>query len=978
MDRTGNSKELDVKPKKSTWFRTLVLAALAAGVLASPAMARIEPGSAEEHDLRAYEQEVLARARAGNEGRRGADPNAIPNIFDNGFYLNVGNYAMKVMNYGYALGNPFTNLSSDPSGQWPGTSGIEYLNFVGIAIGAVNPFATDPNAVRRVSYVSEFRPPTLDPEDRMYRAYDGIISGQRFINDDTDLDPLTGDGRFDEDFLDGRDNDGDGSIDEDFAAIGQQMYSCVIRDDTPQAIASAAAERHVPLGVEVWQTAWAYSIPGFTDFNVANWKFINRSGHELDSVAIGFRTDMDCGPADKASYYSDDFDANQYPFGRFVVQTRDTDRRLQPKGSTPVESDSALCSRYTVTIHGFSIADDDGDEFKTPGVPYFQLIDHTIDPLGLNGPRKVGFRAFRSFPSGQPYVSGGNPTIDQQRFEFMTGTDNIAADPNTPALTGFINQASGDQKSDYSSWASVGPWLHWQNNEMIEVTIAVGIATGDLKTALAYPTDYQVAAINLGQDPVTQEDIYGVTDGSNLLAKYPSLVTALAAQVAFEGAYEERSDWPLRTDYPGRETGVKAPPGQTLQLQGCESRDPVARFVTDRRYEWFDFDCDYCTGAYSNTAGGLFHRTWLAESPPPNPSTNLGVSYNYTLNSDRRFPPAGDRAVNLAWDNLSENIPDPKTGSFDFRGYRVWKVSDWRRPVGSAGPAENDWTLLAEFRMFECGTDTSCQRITRQRNPYCRTLYVPALDAPQTVCLNPGDLYNLQSGEVIRPDTANVKCVGWPGTCVVDSGLKLGSTAKIGRVRYPVGIYRFTDNQVKNGFTYFYSVTAFDSTGFAGTKVELAGRRSAIEAEGIVPQSGTSATGTIRVVPNPYRGVRDISARPSGWDLIPNGTDPTGTHIDFFGLPSGPWTIKIFTLSGDLVATLNWNDAINASLRTASVQDSQGNTNPNVTLQQDTANDGQARWNLISRNGQDVVSGIYLFACESSRGTERGKFVIIR
>jgi hypothetical protein len=32
------------------------------------------------------------------------------------------------------------------------------------------------------------------------------------------------------------------------------------------------------------------------------------------------------------------------------------------------------------------------------------------------------------------------------------------------------------------------------------------------------------------------------------------------------------------------------------------------------------------------------------------------------------------------------------------------------------------------------------------------------------------------------------------------------------------------------------------------------------------------------VVPNPYRGRSD-------WDLTPNATDPTGTHVDFFNLP---------------------------------------------------------------------------------------------
>ena len=56
--------------------------------------------------------------------------------------------------------------------------------------------------------------------------------------------------------------------------------------------------------------------------------------------------------------------------------------------------------------------------------------------------------------------------------------------------------------------------------------------------------------------------------------------------------------------------------------------------------------------------------------------------------------------MTLAWDNLSEVTPDPKSGWLDFRGYRVWKAANWLRPVGSAGPSDNDWSLLGEFRQF--------------------------------------------------------------------------------------------------------------------------------------------------------------------------------------------------------------------------------------------------------------------------------------
>jgi hypothetical protein len=957
--------------------RGLWMAALLCTV-AVPGWARLHPSEPEYQDLEAYQREVMARMDAASN-RRGARPLAIPDIFGPGAVLDVGNVVMKVTNNGF-VGNPLPQISSDPSCQWPGKSAVEYMNLIGIGLAAVNPFAADPNAVRRVSLLQEWRPATLDSEDRMYRGYDGIVNGIRFVNDDSDLnenDPQGGE-LYDEDFLDGRDNDGDGRIDEDFAAIGQQVYTCVIRDDTQAAIDAAAAERHVPLGVEARQSAWAYSIPGFTDFNIIHWKFYNRSGHELDSVAIAFRVDMDCGPTEKSDYFSDDFDIPQYPFGRFIVETKDTDLRKQMKGTYPdvpdADPDSALCPRFPITVQGFSVADDDTDENKTLGVGHFLLIDHTIDPLGAKGPRKVGFRAYRSFPVGTPYVQGGNPLIDQQRFELMTGFDNVSRDASNPAMMGFINQVPGDQKSDYTAWASIGPWFDWQPNAELECTVAMGVRSGDLRTALAYAADYQSRAEQIGTDPITQEAIWGVLDATELLENYAALDNAIAAQLAFEGGYESRP-WPLLTDAPGRETPLRAPPGQVLQAQGCEVRDPALRFVRDNKYEWFDFDCDYCTGAYSTQFGGLFHRTWLAESPPPSPNNNLGVTYNYTDNPDRRYPAAGDGQIAIAWDNLSEVSPDPKTGQFDFRAYQIWKVSDWTRPVGAGGPAEDDWTLLAEYRWFNYA---NTNHIKVNGDSICPKVWVPQQSDSQQICLERGDLWDPQSGDVIRPDPT-VPCVGFPGPCVVDSALVLGSNAaKEGRVRFPVGRYRYTDRNVKNGFLYFYSVTAKDSTGFGQTLVELASRRSAVESEGVVPQGNTTMNRPVWVVPNPYRGLRSIPERPSAWDLTPNASDPTGTHVDFMGLPSGRWTIKIFTLSGDLVNTLTSEDAVDASTRTSTVIDSQGQSHSNVTRQRDTDNDGQARWNLISRNGQDVVSGIYLFTCESSRGIERGKFVLIR
>ena len=215
---TGNTGSERPRMSRMLWTRWLGAAALIAGIGAGwtgQAHARADDAMLEE--FKAEHAELFGPATNGDP--RAAKPAALPDIFGPGAVLNVGTCYMKVTNYGL-LGNPFTNLSNDPSLQWPGASGVEYLSFSLLMVGGVNPQATDPQALRRVSYFSEWRPPTLNPEDRIYRAYDGIIGGQRLTNDDGDIDLATLKPKVDEDFLDGHDNDGDKLIDEDYAALG--------------------------------------------------------------------------------------------------------------------------------------------------------------------------------------------------------------------------------------------------------------------------------------------------------------------------------------------------------------------------------------------------------------------------------------------------------------------------------------------------------------------------------------------------------------------------------------------------------------------------------------------------------------------------------------------------------------------------------------------------------------------------------------
>jgi hypothetical protein len=163
---------------------------------------------------------------------------------------------------------------------------------------------------------------------------------------------------------------------------------------------------------------------------------------------------------------------------------------------------------------------------------------------------------------------------------------------------------------------------------------------------------------------------------------------------------------------------------------------------------------------------------------------------------------------------------------------------------------------------------------------------------------------------------------------------------------YPVGRYALTDRLVLNGFDYVYVVTSLVDVDLSGGLVQRyeTPRVTGFERR-VTPQAASRpAAGGVWVVPNPFR------AR-AAWDRPPIGGDGLTTHLDFMGLPKAKSTIQIFTLAGDLVQVLEHDGA---------------------------GGDGQEAWDLVSRSGQDVESGVYLFTVESSLGRQIGRFVVIR
>jgi hypothetical protein len=120
-------------------------------------------------------------------------------------------------------------------------------------------------------------------------------------------------------------------------------------------------------------------------------------------------------------------------------------------------------------------------------------------------------------------------------------------------------------------------------------------------------------------------------------------------------------------------------------------------------------------------------------------------------------------------------------------------------------------------------------------------------------------------------------------------------------------------------------------------------------------------TNDIYVWPNPYRTDQNYQGQRGLWaEGSPSGSwSEYDRKIRFANLPP-KCIIRIYTLDGDLVKQLSHNEY---------------EVNPNKKTIQ-----GGESWDMINRNDQSVVSGIYVFSVENLENGEvkSGKFVIIK
>ncbi len=270
---------------------------------------------------------------------------------------------------------------------------------------------------------------------------------------------------------------------------------------------------------------------------------------------------------------------------------------------------------------------------------------------------------------------------------------------------------------------------------------------------------------------------------------------------------------------------------------------------------------------------------------------------DYILPAPPPSPPmtaiSNDRMIKLYWTKEAEEHRDPSTGKKDFEGYGIFRYEG--ENLGSeCYPLRECYELLAMYDIADDSLDYDSGYNTGMESIACDTI------------IN-GIHYDYS----------------WP------------PAGKENEYRY-----------LKNGFPYHYAILSYDSGDTA-----LASSWSTIRQNDILIYPGAypiSYDDEETSINSPAPGVYPNPYRTSGlWD----GASERESKIYFTNLPAKS-NIYIYSLSGDLIATLEHDDPYN----------------------------GEESWNLITDEDQAVATGLYLFAVEDlETGIVRtNKFLIIK
>ncbi|MEE9456471.1 MAG: hypothetical protein V3W11_04905 [bacterium] len=308
--------------------------------------------------------------------------------------------------------------------------------------------------------------------------------------------------------------------------------------------------------------------------------------------------------------------------------------------------------------------------------------------------------------------------------------------------------------------------------------------------------------------------------------------------------------------------------------------------------------------------------------------------------SPRRVAVRGDNQVTVRWNphykagKNTETDEDPRSGLRDFDGYIVWRSdvgfdSGWD-PIlwvdklskkGLHNPDANKRFYAWGWRIK--GFPEEEQRLN-ERIPNGSKPNEPVLTKTAAVAFeNIGGSFptNTRQGKAVRLRKVS-------GYYELVDGVDAGGVAT---------------GELDNGTRYYYAVVGYDfgsKTAKGGDRPTAGGRN--VNALQVIPLPlARNVMDDIRVVPNPYKGSAD-------WEEWTGSGTRLG-KIYFMNLPT-KCTVRIYTIAGDLVRTMEHND---------------------VTF-------GALGWDLTGEAGVQVASGIYVYHVDApDYGEKIGKFAVL-
>jgi hypothetical protein len=582
--------------------------------------------------------------------------------------------------------------------------------------------------------------------------------------------------------------------------------------------------------------------------------------------------------------------------------------------------------------------DDDTDEGKSEGYVGLMFLG-AQDPNSDGVPRPVPLRNFRFFSGSASFEQGGDPTNDEERYKVLDGD----APRSLPTLEGHPERfprtaADAKRKDDYRMTVSAGPFLRMDPGDTLVFQSALVIGRffeGMIANAVQAQLTFDGAYLDCDQDAST-----GVNGQETRLCGEANL-----------------GNWCMNPCDSACQCGA-LPPHPVPARENCTVP------VTLTACAWINADCDQeaSTGMQTGVDGKECLIHWLIGTAPPPPNMRLV---------------AKEGQVDILWDNRSETTPDMRLAVIDFESYRIWRADNWTRPYGTdvnTGPGGNLWMLLSEYDLVNnIGSDTGLDQIRYfptipdaavqyyrewfKAHPFVAPPDLPGFTAAQldtAQALARGVRYYRFSD----PPFVKGGAVGGPCPC----GQMETSNGTVYSRCNSDGLCQESSPPPHSGAHYFYSVTATDH------KMEP-------NADGVLAPAGPGLAGDpssnfiylnpptdalpasraedeekeIYVVPNPA-----TAASLAPWTLQPNNNDPTGIKIEFHHLPQSTGKVTVFTLAGDLVKELPFDG---------------------------TTGNGTLQWDLVTRNGQDVTSGVYLFTVQADDSAFKrfvGRFVVIR